>query len=707
MKHKSSLLIQSKPLTGILFGMVFSLPLLHAEEESTVTTTGDEGVALGELVVNGTATRKKEAATAVFGERSVQDTPFSVSVLDSKDLEATQANSLGEAFFGDPSVVTEVSAYASGWGSPIQVRGMELAWDSYRVNGVPSDSWGFEWPLEIMDQVELYKGATGFMYGFGTPGGLVNYRTKKPLDVPYAALTAGFRNKSVWSVGGDFSQRGGKDGWFGYRVNINEEYGTTYNGGDINRLATTISLEGKLRDDLTLTTDLIYLNRNLENESAIIGFYNYGDDSLPKPIDGSKEMSVDGSYWNIEYTMLSTGLTYELNPDWKASLEYHFTHKHSDTKKAWAYLLNREGDYNLNFYQLGGDTDRQFLQAMVQGSFDTGRVSHQVVAGASSLYTREYSGTSNWSTIGSGNINGDYVITNPIPYRSLATDFGSESARTDIFLSDTAEVLPGLSLLAGGRYNTYDQEGGYTTDEITPTYAIIYKPVNELTLYASYMESLEDGGTVGDDNGGAPYSNAGELLEPMISKQYEIGAKYESERWGASLAVFRLERGSNIDRVNGDGTLTLVQDGVTLYQGIEAQGSVKVTEDFTLSAGAMWMDPTYDKLSPESADIEGNQVSGASRIQAVVQASYAVPMVTGLEIHAGTRYYGSNYYDDANSLKLPDYTLVNAGASYTTTLRDHTTIFRADINNLTNKKYWSNAGIGTPISAALSVKVEF
>ncbi|MFT3991774.1 MAG: TonB-dependent receptor [Luteolibacter sp.] len=697
-KKHISFLISTKCLTGLVFSLVCSLPDLHAEE----TTTG-EATTLETLTVTASAVPKKKTSTAVFGDREVRDTPYSITVLDSSAIESRQSNSLGDAFFGDPSVVTAIQPYASGWNSPIQVRGMDLAWDSYRVNGVPSESWGFEWPLEIMQQVELYKGATGFMYGFGDPGGMVNYVTKKPLDTPYSSITAGFRNKSVLSVGGDFSQRGGKDGWLGYRVNLNQEYGETYNGGEIDRLISTISLEGRLRDDLTVTADIIYLNRSLENEGAMLSFWNLSGDSLPKPVDGSTDISVDGSYWNIEYTMLNTGLVYDLNPDWKASLQYSFSHLHSDTKKTWAYLQNTDGDYKLNLYQLGGDTDRQYAQAMLQGKFETGKVSHQLVVGTSALYTRGYSGLYyDWDTIGYGNLYSGSTVTTSFPSHSRETAFSSERLKTDVFVSDTAELLPGLTAIVGLRYNNYDMEGEYTTSDLTPTYALLYKPVEELTLYTSYMESLEEGGTVG-----IGYTNAGDILDPMISKQYEVGAKYESSLWSASIAAFRLERGATIDQVNSDSTRTLVQDGIYLYQGIEATGAVKVTRDLTLSAGAMWMDPTYDKLSDDQSDLEGNRIAGASRVQAVAQVSYAVPVVHGLEVHTGVRYYGDTYFSQKNTLEFPDYTLVNLGASYATRIYNCPTTFRADISNLTNKKYWSNAGIGAPISAAVSVKVEF
>ncbi|MGF6654073.1 hypothetical protein OKW34_004662 [Paraburkholderia youngii] len=52
------------------------------------------------------------------------------------------------------------------------------------------------------------------------------------------------------------------------------------------------------------------------------------------------------------------------------------------------------------------------------------------------------------------------------------------------------------------------------------------------------VESLEQGAMVADI-----YANAGALLRPLRSRQYEVGIKSEHERWAATAALFRIERG--------------------------------------------------------------------------------------------------------------------------------------------------------------------
>ncbi|MFV7791632.1 TonB-dependent receptor domain-containing protein, partial [Aliarcobacter lanthieri] len=58
----------------------------------------------------------------------------------------------------------------------------------------------------------------------------------------------------------------------------------------------------------------------------------------------------------------------------------------------------------------------------------------------------------------------------------------------------------------------------YDVSKLTPTLSLIYKPLENLTTYATYIESLEQGTIVGSN-----YANENEILDPYKSKQYEVG----------------------------------------------------------------------------------------------------------------------------------------------------------------------------------------
>ena len=53
------------------------------------------------------------------------------------------------------------------------------------------------------------------------------------------------------------------------------------------------------------------------------------------------------------------------------------------------------------------------------------------------------------------------------------------------------------------------------------------------------MKSLEQGSSVGNS-----FANAGAQLDPLQSKQYELGYKIEKPGWQAAAALFRIDRGA-------------------------------------------------------------------------------------------------------------------------------------------------------------------
>ncbi len=641
--------------------------------------------------------QRTHTATGALGDRALHDTTFAITAIGREQIEQRQVVSLGEAFITDPSVTTQVSAYASGWSSPIRNRGIDVAWDSYRVNGLQVSSWGTEWPLEIMEQVELLKGPGGFMYGFGQPGGIVNYVTKKPTDQPTLSAQLGWREQGIASGGIDVGGRFGDQQMFGYRFNAYQEKGETFNGGDIDRKVGALSLDARLSDTLTWTFDGVFQERDLSGESP--QYYFIGLTELPRPIAGDIDNGIAGTYYDTRSSLLSTALAWQLNINWKATFSYGFTSHWNDVNKIFAYIDDINGDYDVNVYELGGKTEWKQAQALLEGRFTTGPLSHQLVAGASHQTTLGWDRPYEWNLIGRGNLyQRPSLRHDAVGARQFSR--GSETVQQALFLSDTVDFGAGWSALLGARYNDFENKGSYHTYPVTPTYALLFKPDEAWTLYASYVESLEAGNRVGDD-----YLNAGDVLDPTLSKQLEAGAKFDSARWSGNLAAFRLERGANIDRLTDAGRV-LVQDGITLYEGIEASADLRVTDALVVGGGATWLDPTYDKLSPDSANQQGNRPAGAAHWSGVLHATWQLPWVDGLEAYAVGRYYGDVWYDADNTLKLPDYTLFNAGVGYRTQAAGHAVTWRGSVENLGNRRYWSNAGIGLPRTVAVSVRLD-
>ena len=68
------------------------------------------------------------------------------------------------------------------------------------------------------------------------------------------------------------------------------------------------------------------------------------------------------------------------------------------------------------------------------------------------------------------------------------------------------------------------------------------KVAPSVSLYANYIEALVAGDTAPANANGKPVPNVGTSLSPYVSKQKEIGVKYDGDGLGAGLALFSTDK---------------------------------------------------------------------------------------------------------------------------------------------------------------------
>jgi iron complex outermembrane receptor protein len=291
----------------------------------------------------------------------------------------------------------------------------------------------------------------------------------------------------------------------------------------------------------------------------------------------------------------------------------------------------------------------------------------------------------------------------------LTTYPSADITQKALFASDTIQLTERWSVLGGVRYTNYEQNGyalgGAVTSSygengvLTPTVALMFKLAPTTTLYTSYVQSLEPGSIVGPT-----YANGGTLLPPIRSKQYEVGVKSEHERWSATAALFRIERGAEYP----NGANVFVQDGEQIFQGVEAGADVRLGKSWTVGGDLMWIDTRYER----GAANVGNRVAGAPKFVGAGYVSYAVPGVPGLRLGVDAKYTGNTEVRPAGGLETGGYLLVNAGASYATRIAGHDVTLRAAVDNLFNRRYWmfqyaDYVGPGDPRTLSLNARFDF
>lgn len=688
---------------------VIATPLTaHATEDDDTTAAKP---APSDIVVTGVQSGEGQAEVAqggALGTRSLLDTPFSVTIVDRDDIDKRQATTIGQIFINDPSVFSFATAGTTNWWGT-QIRGLGVR--NYYIDDVPLLLyWGGDFPLESVERVEALKGLSGFMYGFGSPGGAISYRTKRPTPSPLLTTEIGWRsNSDVYGrldAGGPLTQ----DGRLGYRLNLSGEKGTVYNGAGVERFVGSLALEYAITPDVKWYATATYEDSTLRHEPFQIYWSAYQDRVLPKPTYDYDKLNIANSSYRTRTLATATGLDWQFAPQWSAKLTYGYTSKLHHSNKMFVYMLNQAGDYQGAAYNFAEWDRNHFVQAMVQGEFRTGPVRHEIVAGGSLMINDADFGLTDyyWGNDFNGNIyqRQPFRVTRDI---SWGTDGSpSRERQSAVFASDTLHLGEHLQALLGARYTVYrllDTDGdattnsGYRTSAVTPTFALIYKPTAYASLYASYVEGMEPGSRVG-----ATYANVGEVLKATVSKQYEAGVKYEHGGLSLAGAGFRIERAATIDRLT-DGKRFLSQDGLTVYQGVEASAAYDVSRTLRVGLGAIHLDPRIRRVSPDNADLEGNIPGQAARWQVTANADYSLAAVPGLSVHGNVRYFGKAPTDDTDRLYIPGRTLANFGLQYATVIGGQKVLLTGNVNNVFDKKYWGLGNIGEARNGALAVKV--
>jgi iron complex outermembrane receptor protein len=337
--------------------------------------------------------------------------------------------------------------------------------------------------------------------------------------------------------------------------------------------------------------------------------------------------------------------------------------------------------------------------AGVRGRFDTGFVSHNVNVGYSANIKRDKTA---WRMAGKGaavNIydNQDVAIpTNTIFGGNYHDPLTTSRTRTQGWLfSDTLGVLDdSLLFTAAARYQkvwvrNYSNATGaettssrYTEDRWMPTFGVVYKPLDTLSLYANHTEALQPGSV-------APKGAANQFEATGIahSKQNEVGVKTDFGRLGGTLALFEITKPTAIQ--NSD-TNIYALDGEQRNRGIELNVFGEPMLGLRLNGSATWIDAELTKT--QNGLNKGNKPIGVANFYAVMGAEYDIKPVEGLTATARVNHTGSQYANNANTKKLDSYTTLDLGMRYRMRLNQNLNemTWRVGVDNVTNEKYWAS-----------------
>ena len=653
------------------------------------------------------------ARLGMLGNKDVMDTPFSVTSYTAKTLADLQTVTVADALERDPSVRS--TGQTGGIVDSFFIRGFaigegnlgELAYDG--VYGVAPNYRAF---TEYAERVEVLKGPGALMYGVSPNsgvGGVINIVPKRPLDQDLTRFTGSYASDS--QVGGhlDISRRFGDENQFGVRFNGSLQGGDTAvddQHRDVGIGAIALDYRGE-----RLRLNLDYISQKESYEGASRPFTIAPGVQVPSAPNGRTSLPQKWGWSDTKEQSLLLGGEYDLNDNLTAFA--HAGGGRSDVKRMSDQvprILNDAGDTSNipGYYKF--NVDRSTADVGLRGLFATGPVTHITTLMATRYQDELSRGINNGTEIRS---NIYHPVDRPKQYINAPKVLRiSETELSGVALTDTLGFLDDrLQLTLGMRHQAietrnYNATGGvssrYDASANTPVLGVVIKPWEDVSLYYNYVEGLSKG-----DAAPGTATNAGETFAPYESKQHELGVKYEHGTFMTSVALFQIEKPSGELGANSVYSVQAEQRN----RGVELSVFGEVAPGTRLMGGVTFLDGELTKSA--TAANRGNKPVGVPDIQANLWAEWDTPWLEGFTLTGGAIYTDSQYVNQANTQELDAWTRIDAGARYATKIEGRPTTFRATVQNVFDREYWSGVASygafspGYPRTLQLSATVDF
>ncbi len=282
--------------------------------------------------------------------------------------------------------------------------------------------------------------------------------------------------------------------------------------------------------------------------------------------------------------------------------------------------------------------------------FDTGPVSHQLLAGVDYSYFKQVSGQAFVQDAGAIDVYNPVYGTAPDPVFNF---FNTQILKqTGFYLQDQVDFGEVASLVLGIRRDRYTKRDVGAplekTNKTTKRAGLTINATSTLAPYISYSESF------------LPISGLnqfGSTYRPLSGKQKEIGVKWQPFRTTMlRVSLYDLKE-DNALRTDPSNPLNSIQTGSVKSKGVEFQANHNVADDFSLVAAF-----SYGTVRLSG---EGRQRDDTPKYLASIFGTKTVALTNdvAMRLGGGVRYQGkqvSDPFGGAFVVETPSYTLVDA-----------------------------------------------
>lgn len=663
----------------------------------------------------------------IFGDKNIMDVPYSEMIMTSKSLAVFDDPSqpLANVLQNNPSIRVSSS---SPMYTDFSMRGINMNGNHMMLNGIPSLFYQFTTPpSHIIDRIDITSGPNAGVNGVsmsnnGTNGGstaapgTINIISKKAEATPVTRYTQTFSGRGNYGEYIDVGRRFGKDKEWGVRLN------TEYMQGGL-------SLPGAEKNAKNIFVNIDHHNER-SNTNLLAGYFDlrvnggqrwfqfkpsadYKSQALPVVPDSKNNYDFDGTTKYVHGYLMTLNHEQKITDDWSWFANFGQSRRSGNKdNQGSAIKFDQDGNFVSNRFNQQNEAGKNvYAQLGIKGNFDTGELKHNVSFAVDRSWARYWNNAKSYSP-GSSGITGNLYEGIIFPDDYKLQSFGAakpewEETNVGITLGDNLEYGKLQVLLAASRkhedFNNLKGKVKHTNNNILPTYGISYKPVDNLAVYAGHTESFSRGLVVsgeyaGDKNNNKKYKyvNNGATLEPVKSKQNEVGIKYANAGILTTLSYFAIDEANRIDSVaglsvDGDTLYKKVQDGKNSYKGLELTVNGKIAEKWNTTGGLLYLDAQREHTKNGLKD--GMFVTGVSRWSSVVGLEYKPNDDWGI---VGRAVWNDKaFVEDTNGkgkYEIPSHLTFDLGVNYKTQVHAMPVKFSAMCYNVTNRDYWMGRG---------------
>ena len=664
--------------------------------------------------------RAMPSATTLRSGASPLDTAQSVNVVPEQVIRDQLPRNIDDAL-ANVSGVTQANTLA-GTQDAVMRRGFGDNRDgSIMRNGMPLVQ-GRSLNAAV-ESVEVLKGPASLLYGIMDPGGIVNTISKRPELYQHGSVTllgSAYANDRTGADGTIDVTGPNGDGGLAYRFigyGVSEDYWRNFGRHREMLVAPSLAWYG----------DMTTVQLNYEHREFITPFDRGTAFVNGAPLAIPATRRLDEPFNNMwgQSDLVQASVEQKLNDDWKLTAAYSYNTETFSANQLRITAINATTglETRSNDGTWGSLSRVSYGTSYVQGSFWLGGLRNEVLFGGDAQYRTIYRQDLIRQTVST-----PFNIYNPV-YGLIqpgTTISATDSEQTDklgqysLFLQDTLHLTDRLALIGGVRYMDYEQIAGrgrpfkantnVAADKVLPLGGAILKLNDQLSLYASYTQSLKPNSTIAPLTGGVVL---GSNIAPEQGTSWETGVKFDlDKRLSGTIAVYDIDK-SNVlvSQLNASNVLEYTTAGKVRSRGAEVDVTGRLTQAWSMIGSYGYTDarvtddPTYRGKRLQ------NVALNTASLYLVYDFGAAVP--GKLRLGGGARYVGDRAGDAANSFVMPSYVVADLFATYETKHQNLPVIYQLNVKNLFDNVYYPsansvlNVAVGDARRVSLAATVKF